>query len=437
LPERILGIMVSKTYHAYLIEIDEGTYEITEIEERCTDLGAAYGAATNLRTVKVYYEKGTDKANSGAIKLVRYPDGRQDSFSYEYGTWQSTGPGQGTFAVGSGEYKRETVVHGTVSSPDGIAYKTTKEMTINDDIGNTLLTETWINTGDGYERIQWTAFEYDELGREVKVTNSDGTWSESAWDCCGKTSSTDFQGQTTTFNYDDLHRVSTETRMGSAGGDYPTQSDIITSYTYDAEGRTLTTTRSAGSLSQGTQQLYQVDGRMSQSVDQAGLITQYDYSTDGLVTTVTRPGGATEISTRYPDGRTASFTGTGVMPRYYAYGVDPDGHQWTTEYQGFENSLRWVKTTGDSLGRTLRVERPGFSGVEVTAQHYNNLGQLSGTSVSGQADTIYEYDQLGQQVRSGLDVNSSGALVLNSEDRISETDTSYVSDNGVWWQRTR
>jgi hypothetical protein len=44
---------------------------------------------------------------------------------------------------------------------------------------------------------------------------------------------------------------------------------------------------------------------------------------------VTRPGGITEITTRYRGGRTKSVTGTGVVARYYTYGVNTDAGRWT------------------------------------------------------------------------------------------------------------
>jgi len=50
------------------------------------------------------------------------------------------------------------------------------------------------------------------------------------------------------------------------------------------------------------------------------------------------------------------------------------------------------------------------------------------------ADTIYEYNELGEQIRSGLDVNDSGSLELSSVDRISESETKYTYLDNAWWK---
>ncbi|MGA1795436.1 MAG: RHS repeat domain-containing protein [bacterium] len=195
---------------------------------------------------------------------------------------------------------------------------------------------------------------------------------------------------------------------------------------------------SAGGLSLITTNVYDTSGRLLTSIDQAGLITSYSYDPDGLVTTVTRPGGATEVTTKYLDGRTKSVTGTGVIAQYYEYRINPDSSQWTKVYTGRENSPRWEKTITDMLGRTVRVERPGFQsiGIEAEESTYDTKGQLIKTTASGLADTLYEYDEIGNQIRSGLDVNANGSLDLDANDRIAESKTYYTVIGGVVWEET-
>ncbi|MCX5901168.1 MAG: hypothetical protein NTX06_10655 [Proteobacteria bacterium] len=96
--------------------------------------------------------------------------------------------------------------------------------------GNELRRETQANVDDSWQVVQWTATAYDAKGRPVRTESSDGTITESAWNCCGKTSDTDARGITTTYTYDDLKRVISQTTPGPLG-------DIVTSYTYDAAGR--------------------------------------------------------------------------------------------------------------------------------------------------------------------------------------------------------
>lgn len=157
------------------------------------------------------------------------------------------------------------------------------------------------------------------------------------------------------------------------------------------------------------------------------------------MTIVTRPGGATEITERYTDGRVKLVSGAGVLRRFYDYGVNAYGTQWTTIYTGpqEQNSLAWVKTTTNLLGQTIREERPGYgTGVILTtAMHYNVQGQLVRTETTGGADTLYAYDSLGNLTASGLDVDGDGALTAGV-DRFSGTSTRYEYENDAWWQVT-
>lgn len=430
--EAIEGNIVSKTYYVY--HVDEVTNERTEIVEQCTDPSAAYRDPTNLTTVRIYFEHGTDLAEEGKIKSLTFPDGRMDSSSYEYGTYSPDGDPAlaGSFVPGTGTDVREIVVHGTVSSPEGIADKTLREISIQNHVGEQLLREIQVFNGSSYERIQYTTQVYDQDGHVTDIYNSNGTHREVSWGCCNKESETDEQGITTLYSdYDNLGRLLTSTKEGVTP--YP---DIFTSYTYDAAGRILTKNITAGGLSLSTSSVYDTAGMLDSMTDAAGLVTQYDYASNNRIDTVTRPGGATEITERYLDGRTKSITGTGVVARYYTYGVNGDGTQWSHVNTGSSDSAMWEKTTTDLMGRTLRVEKPGYAGTETTEHFYNNLGQLERTTTTGQADTLYEYDALGDQVRSGLDIDASGTLVESSTDRISDSESVYTLLEGNWWQET-
>lgn len=76
------------------------------------------------------------------------------------------------------------------------------------------------------------------------------------------------------------------------------------------------------------------------------------------------------------DGRTKSVTGTGVIAKFYEYGVNPDSSQWTMVHTGTPGSSCWEKRTTDMSGRTIKIERPGYSGVETTENYYNIKGYL-------------------------------------------------------------
>ena len=127
-----------------------------------------------------------------------------------------------------------------------------------------------------------------------------------------------------------------------------------------------------------------------------------------------------------------------MVERYYEYGVNADGTQWTTVYTGGQGSALWEKTFADPLGRMIKVEKPGFGGaLATTVNTYNSKSQLVKTQSTGQADQIFSYDALGNQAQTGLDVDGSGDLVPDSMDRISQTDTIYTKINGDWWQQSQ
>jgi hypothetical protein len=78
---------------------------------------------------------------------------------------------------------------------------------------------------------------------------------------------------------------------------------------------------------------------------------------------------------------------------------------------------------------TVPAEKPAFSSassapsVATNSSFYNALGQLIRTTATGAPDTLYEYNDLGEQFRSGTDVNNNGILDLAGPDRITESRT--------------
>ena len=418
--EQVHGTVVAKTYYVFgKTHVDERM----EIEERCASVQAAFGDSGNQRTTRIYNPTGTGAAGAGRIHRATYADGRMEVYTYEYGAYQTGDPG--AFTPGEGKAIRETVDHFTVDAPSGISGKTTREISVEDAFGRTVLSETYVYTGNGFERLTWSANYLDDNGRVIRVKQSDGTYTESEWDCCGKTLDVDARGVETRYAYDDLHRVQSQEREGLSG-------EVITTFQYDAAGRVERTTVQAGGLILSTSSAFDLTGARTSTTDAAGLTTTYSQTDGGRIQTVTHPGGVTEISEQYPDGRTKQITGAGVVPRYYTYGVNADGTQWTRVATG----AAWEKTTTDLLGRAILMEKPGPDGVEVTRNYYDTAGRLVRTTQTGLADTLYAYDALGNQTRSGMDADGNGTLDPASTDRITETDTFYEKNSDNWWQKS-
>ena len=264
----------------------------------------------------------------------------------------------------------------------------------------------------------------DRLGRAIETLHANGTRTESTWGCCGKSSDTDIEGITTRFIYDDLKRLVSRTNAATG---------VATFFTYDAAGRQLTTTQSNEGLSLTQKSRHDRAGRLIAQVDPAGLDTRYTYARN--VATTIRPGGATEITAYHLDGRVRSVTGTAVVARTYRYGVDPDGHQWTTVYMGEADSPRWEKTVRDLAGRVVRIEKPGFEGIEVTRNIHDDKGRLIRIESPGRAATLYVYNGLGHRTMTGLDVDGNDKLVPASPDRIATSTTTYREIDGAWWRQ--
>jgi len=230
-----------------------------------------------------------------------------------------------------------------------------------------------------------------------------------------------------------------------------------------ADGRAKTgLTTFADGLFLTTSNVYDSAGRQIATIDAAGLVTTYAYPNPLTSVTISsgvsrRSGGAAEAegqltntTVRYLDGQTKCTLQNGVIQSWYNYGVSPNGTRWATVYTGPAGlaSPVWQKTTTDLLGRTIRTERPGFSGaglppaVLITSNLYNTAGQLIRTSeyssLSASAplrENLFSYDSLGAQTRSCLDLNRNGVLDLSGPDRVSEFLSWYEQDaSNNYWQ---
>lgn len=489
-----LGAVVQKT-HIQKIEIGTDSDEKAKrIEERCTQPDAPLGDPTNMRTRTVYLVGSEDK-----IEQIENPDGRVDTYSYSSVafTLNESDPGNPTE---SGTTHQKTIIdHGylTGGTPAYLPGKSTRDVTIATSTGRTVFEETHVRTPENtWERIVWTAYFHDDRGRVRDTYRSDGTHTSDVWgDCCSLRTMTIEDGTQTVEEYDVLGRVLKSTRVGIAAdpnAGYEAQPDIVTTNDYDAMGRLLSTTVTAGpsgdELVQTSGQVYDLAGRVLSSTDNAGLVTTYAYgltSSGGRKVTVTHPDGGTDVSEYFRDGRIKSITGSSVVSRFYDY--QPQGFGFSTITRiGSSNSERTEAVETDMLGRTAVERRPGPLANSFRFVHYfyNVKGQLwrkknssyvatvggggggshgplsglvydmdglvfvhpaTGETVSAiitptdGADVIYVYDELGNNYRTGVNVNFPTAddqLQANSRDRIVDTQTSYVKVDNVWWQET-
>ncbi len=436
--EKINDIIVTKIFYVYTTN-SSGDY--LEVTEQALSQSASYGETNNLRTAKEYYGFGAIGYLKGRLKTVEYPDGRLDTYSYERGTYtEDNDPADCAFAAtgNSGKAWRETIVHGVATNPAGVANLSTKETVVRDQYGNEVMAETYVYTGSGYERIDWVVKEFDAEGHMLEAYYSDGRQETVAWDsaCCGKSSDTDAQGIERAYAYDPLGRLESVTKFNTNGTVGLTLEKV-----YDATGRVLEQSRSAGDLDLVVSNQYDLAGRKIKIVDPAGLITETDYQSVGRSTVNILPGGATNRTERYVDGEVRSITGSAVVEKYFDYGVNVNGSTWRKKFTASSNSPMWEKTVKDMAGRVVRIEKPAFGGGMLVTEHvYDSNGWLEktvehfeGSTSNILRATFYSYNSLGSRTLVALDSNENGTLDLTS-DRIAENETFYQEIGNNWYR---
>ena len=269
-----------------------------------------------------------------------------------------------------------------------------------DDMGN-LLTQT-----DALGKV--AAYEYDARNRIVKVTDPLGNVTSFTYDLKGnKTSQTDANGNVTRYEYDDQdHLVKTIDALGNA-----------TSYTYGANGCTSCgggsdkLTGLTDAKGQTTSYQYDLLSRLTKETDPLGMATSYLYDAVGNLISKTDANGATITyaynavnrltAKSYPDGSSESFTYdavgrilTATNPTVaYIYAYDAAGSIISvTDSRGYTIAYSY-----DLLGnRNRMILQPGAADQRVTSYAYDGAGRLTGIT-SGAGTFTYDYDTLGRR----------------------------------------
>ncbi|MEE1265880.1 MAG: hypothetical protein UHH87_06290, partial [Akkermansia sp.] len=275
--------------------------------------------------------------------------------------------------------------------------------------GNTMRVEEYalLSDGETWALLSGVTNTYDEKNRLVGTLKDNGRSTTRTLNCSGQVlSETDEDGITTTYGYNHARQLVESIRSEVKDGDVLVTPETITSYTYDAMGRTLSVRKDVGAMSTTEYTEYDLLGRVVRSVDLLGRVTTTEYSADGLTTTVTSPAGATSITVQNTDGSTARSAGSGQREELYVYDLNGNNERITTK---LANDVILGQSITNGFGQTVVQAVPNtLNGFIYTRSEFNAKGELlkqyqdTGWNTEKTAAALYEYDSFGNQVKQTL-----------------------------------
>ena len=390
------------------------TYEDSPQVSRTTVKETALGSEnTHISISETYGEAAEYPYARGRRKMSQGVNGVQRVYSYEA-------------AAEYGALHKETeTVQANGSIVPGQSTRNVQYIAEN---GATTRKEQYVHTGEDWSLIASEDYEYDDEQRLVKTTKGNGRTSTTEWMCCGPLRETDEDGITTSYGYNSAKQLEETIRSATE-----TTPETITSYSYDAAGRKVSTRRDIGAMTTVEGAQYDDLGRVVSSTDILGRVTRTEYREDYLTTTITTPSGATLLTKRYYDGTTILQGGTGQREMETRLELTEEGILTTTLSKGAILS----RNLENGFGQTVRQEQPNTKGGFVTTRNaYNEKGLLVHTQKEDLAPTVTTYSELGQAIRRTVLLDT-----LHPEDtsknRISETSSCFrVREDGIYQVHT-
>lgn len=475
---RIDNVLVGKSTYDYATGTAGGKTVVT----KTTKDFHGTGTSDYVQSVDKYFPEtlaGTYAFYRNKPHSTTDPAGQRTAYLHQRGNWSG-----GAFTAGTGDYSRVVKLIGTASNVGGSARlvqywestatanqvediylyagQSMATMEIRNPAGNVIRSEERVlKSGTSgttaalsdFEVVAQTDAIFDNLDHLLTKTTLRGTEYTATYLNGRLRDETDLSGAKVEYTREDFDQLVSSKKLG-VNNAYSVQGDLTTSYTYDAAGRTLTTTVSGG----GTEQLtsttaYDLAGEVTQSTDANGTVRTHAWENSGAGTPYTTERvrtllGAGEtyadgtstyseiVTTKHRDGRTKDVTGSGTVPTYYEYSVPQAGQLKTKTLSSSATSPRYAETVVDMLGRNVSTTTPKYpSGVLTATQVYTaGTGLLEKTVTPGLGDQYYFYDQFGRLKRQGLDADATAGLQdASASDRITEYDSRFVKDGTDWW----
>lgn len=258
-------------------------------------------------------------------------------------------------------------------------------------------------------------YDYDELNRKNKETDSLGRETTYTYDAVGNIkTATDPEQHTTTFNYDNAYRLvevidaknqSTKYYFDKVGNKTAIHNTLsnITSYQYDALNRVI---EEKDPLNNITAYTYDEEGNLKTRTDANNSITTYDYDRLNRL-----------VSISYPDASTITY-----------------------DYDAVGNRKSMIDITGtttyvyDKLNRLKEVTYPGSI---IISYAYDMVGNKTAITYPGNKTITYDYDPANRLVKvtdwrnnvTDTSYNESGLKVKDILPNGIETNFNYNSAN--------
>lgn len=272
-------------------------------------------------------------------------------------------------------------------------------------------------------------FTYDAQGRVLTQVRN-GQTTTFTYDLEGnKATRTDYNGNVTSYTYDELNRL---TNISYTGASYEDAS-----YTYDDLSRLLTATNAAGTVSFS----YDIRGRLASESDVFGHNLVFSYDAKGRRTALeidSTPHTGYEYDdanrlTTLTDESSNDFTFVYDNANRMTSRVAPNGVTSSYEYDGMSRLKRLKHYTSgatlydDQFAYNTANQISQIAGLSQTRNFtYDNIDRLTAVAVGGSTVESYSYDAVGNRTASHL----SGSYTTGAFNRLTATSTgTYSYDN--------
>ena len=435
-------------------------------------------AGSGARTVSYGYDA------SGRLHTVSYADGRSRTFLYENtsfpnvltGLLDEAGVRFGTFAYDSsgraistelaGAAERYSLMYLTGMSIVTDPLGTMRVFKYGTTAGKLAVTAGSLPSGTGSPSDGAAKRTQDANGLVTSETDFKGIVTITAWDVSRRLPLSVVRAAGTA----DAQTVTTQWHATFALPVLVTESGRATSFTYDAQGRTLsqTVTHTAPSPSkvqtrqwtynpQGlvatetapngavTSYTYDASGNLTQSTNALGHVTAYTYDAANRMLSQTAPNGL--VTTYVWDSRDRLVTQTVGSQRTTRYTYTPDGNIATLAYpsgltvsytyDAAHRLIGWSNNrsesgsyTLDGMGNRLSEQIKNSTGAIAwsTARTVNNINRLSRTTLGDSQTSAFAYDANGERTTETNGLNQSTRYGLDGLRRVTAiTDAANAS----------